>query len=122
MNSTLTLNNGVWFLTSLQTSFGNAVKSKARLSIKGEPERQTTAVGSPDIAANMSMSTVLCSHLSVLMMITNGKLYRFLAHLSGHFLLVLHLIPKKYLKVSVASLFHDNRTTYLQLNFQVCDT
>ena len=42
------------------------MKSKARLSIKGESERQTTAVGSPDIAANMSMSTVLCPDLSVL--------------------------------------------------------
>ena len=50
------------------------MKSKARLSIKGEPERQTTAVGSPDIPANVSMSTVLCSYLSVLMMITNGRL------------------------------------------------
>ncbi len=52
-----------------QTSFGNAVKSKARLSIKGEPERQTTAVGSPDLSASLpdlsasvSMSTVVCSY------------------------------------------------------------
>ena len=77
------------------------MKSKARLSIKGEPERQTTAVGSPDIAANMSMSTVLCSHLSVLLMITNGRLCynaAFLEYPSGHFLLVSHLIPKKVFK------------------------
>ena len=84
------------------------MKSKARLSIKGEPERQTTAVGSPDIAANVSMSTVLCSHLSVLMMITNGRLCfnaAFLEYPSGHYLLVLQSTPKKYLKVSMASLF-----------------
>ena len=42
-----------------QTSFSNAVKSKARLSIKGKPDTgQPPAVGSPDLAANMSMSTV----------------------------------------------------------------
>ena len=90
------------------------MKSKARLSIKGEPERQTTAVGSPDIAANMSMSTVLCSHLSVLMMITNGRLCynaTFWEYLSGQCLKAVSFTVcpiKKYLKVcSVTELnFH----------------
>ena len=43
-----------------------AVKSKAHLSLKGEPEQTTTAVGdqvesSQDIPPNMSMSTVYIS-------------------------------------------------------------
>ena len=96
------------------------MKSKARLSIKGEPERQTTAVGSPDIAANMSMSTVLCSYLSVLMVITNGRLCynaTFLEHLSRQCLEPVSFTVcsiKIYLK---ASLFGDTRTEHLQLNF-----
>jgi len=40
-----------------KTTISNAIRSKARLSITGKPERQTTAVGAPDLPPNMSMST-----------------------------------------------------------------
>ena len=49
-------------MSLLQTSFSNAVRTKARLSIKGTADHQglqATAVGPPEMPTNMSMSTVM---------------------------------------------------------------